>query len=159
MQKLKEIVEGMISGGWLKDKTLTYQVGVFNPVTVKVPASECKSFKITTYDGIRITAYHSKSGRYLLVWEGSISDLLSSHPAMKALLGDVETCPICGSQTWSKVDMGHSIIRIRFCTTLYCTGKKHSSLPAYIYHIREAFTLPTDKERVEYVYRVWKGEK
>jgi hypothetical protein len=67
----------------------------------------------------------------------SISDLLSNHEAMK-FLGE--------ESYWEETSDEYGL------GTCYDTG-----IPAYIYHIREAFTLPTDEERVEYVYSEWKG--
>lgn len=67
----------------------------------------------------------------------SIPDIFSNHTFMRALLGE-ETY---WEETSDEYGLG----------TCYNTG-----IPTYIYHIQQLFTLPTDKERVEYVYRTWK---
>jgi hypothetical protein len=141
MQKLKEIVEGCIDGGWRKEiipKNIT-------PLIRQTLAS---------YPAVKVTCL--EDGReYELFRVNSISDLLSSHPAMKALLGEDKYCCVRG-QLFDKTCLFHNTTTAcEFCSRI----PNGYSMPAYIYHIQQAFTHPTDKERVEYVYDKWKGEK
>lgn len=130
MQKeLTQIVEGMISGGAFSHLSETCR----------------KKFRITKYNRVEFYMPEVKSSGVLIHYDEildsySISDLLSSHPAMLALLGE--------KTYWEETSDEYGL------GTCYDTG-----IPAFIYHIQQAFTLPTDQERVEYMHGVWKGEK
>lgn len=126
-EKLKEIVRAAVDGGWLK---------AFN---------KCKSVEVVVYDSgksFRVNGYNKESPSRASIPSLrsrplSISDLFSSHPFMKSLLGE--------KTYWEETSDEYGL------GTCYDTG-----IPAYIHHIQQCFMFPTDKERVEYVYRVWK---